>query len=227
MIQYILSIAGAVTQPTQQLDKLRMDSVNAGLDNGPFTLLLDGSVYLPAGLFDHFLNPGGMNPSVGNQPFQGDPGNLSADRVEAGQGDSLGGVVNNQINAGHGLDGPDITALAANDAALHFVVRQGHNRNGGFRHVIGGASLNGQGNDLAGLVVRVILCLLLDFHDFDRFFMNQFVFQFFQQIILGLVNGESGDSFQHFKLAFFDGFRFRESFVDFFGLCVNGLFFCL
>ena len=35
------------------------------------------------------------------------------------------------------------------------------------------------------------------------------------------------DSFQHFKLAFFDGFRFRESFVDFFGLCVNGLFFCL
>ena len=54
-------------------------------------------VHLPLGLLHHFLNAGGVDAPVLNELLQGNPGNFPADRVEAGDGDGLRRVVDNQI----------------------------------------------------------------------------------------------------------------------------------
>ena len=50
-----------------------------------------------------------------------DPGDLAADRVEARQDDGLGRVVDDQVDPGSRLEGADVPALAADDAAFHLV----------------------------------------------------------------------------------------------------------
>ena len=55
------------------------------------------------------------------------------------------------------LQGADIAALAADDAALHLIVGQGHHGHRGLRHMVGGTTLNGQRDDLAGLGVGFVL----------------------------------------------------------------------
>jgi hypothetical protein len=54
------------------------------------------------------------------------PGDLTPDRVEGADDDGLGGVIDDQVNARRLLEGADVAALAADDPALHFVVRQVH-----------------------------------------------------------------------------------------------------
>ena len=101
-----------------------------------------------------------MDAAVLDQLLQRQSGDLPADGVKAGDGDGLGGVVDDQIDAGNRLQGPDVPALAADDAALHLVIGQGHHGNGGLRRVIGSAALNGDGNDLPGLFQCYKGCLL-------------------------------------------------------------------
>ena len=55
---------------------------------------------------------------------EGHPGDLAADRVEAGEDHRLGRVVDDQVDAGRLLEGADVAALAADDPALHLVRRQ-------------------------------------------------------------------------------------------------------
>ena len=81
----------------------------------------------PAALV-HLLDPGRVDPAVGDQLLQGEPGDLAADRVEAAQQHRLGGVVDDQVDAGDLLEGADVAALAADDPALHVVAGQVHHR---------------------------------------------------------------------------------------------------
>ena len=66
MVEYVLAVAGAVTQTPQQLDQFRMNAVDSGLDDGVLALGLDGRVDLAAGLLHHFLDAGGVDAAVGN-----------------------------------------------------------------------------------------------------------------------------------------------------------------
>ena len=70
---------------------------------------------------------GWMRPSS-DQLLQRQPADLAADRVEAGQQHGLGGVVDDQVDAGDRLEGADVAALAADDAALHVVAGQVQHR---------------------------------------------------------------------------------------------------
>src|SRR4029079_2936519 len=67
-----------------------------------------------------------MDPAVLDQHLQGNPADLPADRVEAGQQDSFGGVIDDHVDTCDGLEGPDVAALTADDPALHLVSRQVH-----------------------------------------------------------------------------------------------------
>ena len=126
VVEHVLAVAGAVVLAAQQLDQLRVQAVDVGLKHGALALGLDGGVHLPLGLFHHLLDAGGVDAAVLDELFQGQPGDLPAHRVKAGDGDGLRGVVDDQIHAGHGLQGADVAALPADDAALHLVVGQGH-----------------------------------------------------------------------------------------------------
>lgn len=54
---------------------------------------------------------------------------------------------------------------------------------------------------------------LFKLHEFDRLLVRQLVFQVLHQIILGLLNGETGNTFQHFKLALLYRFRLGQPLV--------------
>ena len=216
VVQHILAIAGAVTQAPQQLDQLRMDAVDAGFNDGALAFLLNGLLHFPAGLFHHFLNAGGVDAAVGNQAFQGNPGNLTAHRLKAGQGNGFRRVVDNQINAGESFNGANIPAFPANNPALHFIVGQRHHGDCRFRHMVGSAALDGQGDDFPGGLVGFFPGLLLHFHDLHGLFVDQLVFQVFQQVFLGLFHGEAGNPFQHLKLALLYFFSFLQAFFRLF-----------
>ena len=66
---------------------------------------------------------GWMRPSS-DELLEGEPADLAPDRVEAGQQHRLGGVVDDHVDAGDGLEGADVAAFAADDAALHLVAGQ-------------------------------------------------------------------------------------------------------
>ncbi len=103
-----------------------------------------------------------MDPAVGDELGEGQPGHLAADRVEGRQQHALGGVVDHHVDAGGLLEGADVAALTADDPALHLVARQRHRGDHRFGGLIGGQSLNGADDDLPGLLVAVAARLGLD-----------------------------------------------------------------
>ena len=93
-----------------------------------------------------------MDAAVHDQALHGDAGDLAPHRVKRADDDRLGGVVDDEVDAGSRLKGADVPALAADDAALHVVVGQVDDADGAFRHVVGGALLNGQRDNVPRLL---------------------------------------------------------------------------
>src|SRR5205814_112041 len=83
-------------------------------------------------------------------------------RVEAGEQHGFGGVVDDQVDAGRGLERADVAALTADDPALHVVagqVKHGHDRLG---RLLARHPLDGHRHDLAGPGLALLLRLVLD-----------------------------------------------------------------
>ena len=227
VVQHVLAVAGAVAQPAQQLHQLVVDAVDAHLQHGALALLLDGGLHLPAGLLHGLLDAGGVDAPVGDKLLQCDAGHLPAYRLKAGQCDGLGGVVDDQVHPGQSLNGPDVPALTADDPALHLIVGQGHHADGRLAHMVRGAPLDGQGDDLPGGLVRLLLGLLLELPDLHGLFVDQLALQVVQQVLLGLLHREGGDLLQHLKLAFFHLLGFPQALLRLFVLLLDLLFLAL
>ena len=60
-----------------------------------------------------------MDAAVLHQALEGDAGDLAADGIESREDDGLGGVVDDEVDAGRELEGADIAPFAADDAPLH------------------------------------------------------------------------------------------------------------
>ena len=202
VIEHVLSVAGTVFLPAQQLDDFRMESMHSCFKGCPFALLLDGLLHLPAGLVHHIVDMGGLNPSVRDELFQRNSGDFPADRIKAGEGNGLRSIVDDQVHAGLGLQRPDIPAFPADDPSFHLIVGQRHHGNGGFGRVIRGAALNGGYDDLFRPLVGLFLQLVLDLLDFHGGLVPDLGFHVPQQVFLGLFRGHAGDFLQHFKLSF-------------------------
>ena len=129
---------------------------HAGLVGGLLAGLAHDRVDLGARLGDDLLDPARVDPAVGDQLGDREPGDLAADRVEARQDDRLGRVVDDQVDAGGLLERPDVAALAADDPALHLVRRQVDDRDGVLGRVVRGDPLDGGHDDVARLVLGVL-----------------------------------------------------------------------
>ena len=103
-------------------------------------------------------------------------------------------------SAGDGLQSPDVPALPADYPALHFIVGQGHHGNGGLRGVIGGAPLDGGGDDLPGGFLCLILQLSLDLLDLHGGIVADALLHGIQQVFLRLLLSQTGDLLQPRKL---------------------------
>ena len=104
---------------------------------------------LLAGLGDHLFDARGMNAAIENQLGERHARDLAAHRIESRQDDGLWRIVDDEVDAGGALECADVAALAPDDAALHLVIGQRHNGDGDIGDLIGGAALNGEGDDLA------------------------------------------------------------------------------
>ena len=202
--QHVLSIAGAVMEPSQHFYKLRMEIPDAAFKHHALTLCLDGRFHLPAGLFHHLFDVGGMNPAVGNQLFQRQPGNLPPYRFKAADGDRLRRVVNNQIHARQRFNGADIAALAADDSSLHLVIGQGNHTDGHFSHGISGAPLDGLGHHFPGAGLALLLHPGLHLFDLEGSLVSHLRLHLINQILFRFLSGKAGDSLQHLRLAALD-----------------------
>ena len=125
VLQDVLTITGAVAQAAENLDQLRMNAVDAGLEGSTLAFALDDLLNLTASLVNHFLNASRMNTTVNDQLFEGQTCDLTANRIERGQGDSFGRIVDDEVDACDGLQRTDIAPLSTDDAPLHFVVGRG------------------------------------------------------------------------------------------------------
>ena len=136
--------------------------MDVGVEHGLLAGVLDLLLDLFPGLGVHLLDLGRVDATVGHQLGQRQAGDLAAHRVEAGEHHGLGRVVDDEVDAGEVLQGADVAALAADDAALHVVGRQRHHRHGGVGHVAGGRALDADGEDVLGPPVALVPGLFLD-----------------------------------------------------------------
>ena len=148
MVEHVLTVACTVLELAEEFHKLRMHAVDAGIYYGALARLFDSSLYLTARFVNGFLNAGRMDAPVCNKLFQRYARNFTAYRIKAGKCDGFGRVVNDEVNARDCFKRTDITALAADNAAFHLIVRQRNNGNSRFRRMVGCTALNGSGNNL-------------------------------------------------------------------------------
>ena len=83
MVKYILPVACAVFQLTEQPYKFGVQVMDARVYHGALALLLYGRLNLGGRLGYGVLNSAGMNTSVKNQLFKGHTRYFAANRVKA------------------------------------------------------------------------------------------------------------------------------------------------
>ena len=115
-------------------------------------------------MLDHLLDARRVDAAVGDEALEGEAGDLAAVGVVGGDEHGLGRIVDDEVHAGVQLQRPDVAALAPDDAALHVVGRQVHDRDRGLHGVVGGQALDGGGEHLLGLGVGGLARLLLEPH---------------------------------------------------------------
>src|SRR5882724_5936555 len=103
-----------------------------------------------------------MDAPVGNEGLQRAPGNLAADRIEAGDDDRVRRVIDDHVDASRSLERPDVPPLAADDPALHLVAGERDRRHCGLGGVFRGEPLGRHRDDPLGVALRPAAGLLLD-----------------------------------------------------------------
>ena len=225
VVEHVLAVARAVALAAEELDEIGVQAVDIRLKYGALALFLDGLVDLALRLGDHFLDAGGVDAAVLNELFERETRNLTADGVKARDRDGLRRIVDDEIAAGERFDGTDVASLAADDAALHFVVGERNDGNGDLARVVGGAALDGCGDKLAGLLLGFVLELRFHFLDLGGHFVRAVSLDALDEVLLGFLHGVAGDLFQHIELALLDepdllllGIGFLELAVEDIGL---------
>ena len=173
-----------------------MQTMNTKVDGCALTSLHNLIVELFLNLGNHLFNTSRMNASVGNQLMQGQAANLSADRIESRDYDSLGSVVNYDFNTTGSFQGTDVTAFTSDDTAFHLVII---NMENAYRILNGGFSsnaLNRLDNYLLGLLVGIKFGLVHNFIHIAGSIGTGFVLKAFHQAVLCLLCTQSRQLFQ-------------------------------
>jgi hypothetical protein len=194
--QHVLAVGGAVLEPAEHAHQLGVEVGDADLQAGVLAGAADLALHLLPGAVVGLLDAGGVDAAVGDQLLQGEAADLAPHRVEAGQQHRLGGVVDDQVDPGDGLEGADVAALAADDPALHVVGGQRQHRHGRLRGLLGGDPLDGEGDDLAGAAVGLLPRLLLEVPDQTHGVALGVLLDLLDQDRLGLAGGHGRDLLQ-------------------------------
>ena len=106
------------------------------------------------------------------------------------QGDCIGSVIDDDIDAGDLLKGADIAPFTADDAPFDFFGRQRHGRDGDFGHIIRSTALDGHADDFTSGFVGFVVGDAFDFTDAPGRFITGFGFDLLQDDFAGLQLGQ-------------------------------------
>ena len=137
-----------------------------------------------------------MDPSIHDELVECDPCHLAADRVEPADDYRFGGIVHDEVDPRGLLEGTDVAALLADDAALQLVGRERKHRNGNFRGLVGGDALDRLGHDLPSAALAFIAGRQLGFADLARDFVAQVLLHLGHQDSLGFLPRHVGDALE-------------------------------
>ena len=222
--QGVLAKTGAVLQAADQLDQVGVQAMDAQLHDSPLALFLHLYFQLAAALLHRLLDAGGMDTAVAHQALQGHAGHFAPGLIKGGQGDGLGGIVDDQVHAGGRLQGADIAALAANDPAFHLVAGQGHHRDGGLAGMVGGAAADGLGDHVPGDVLTLVLQVGLIGSHPQSLFVHQLLVHLVQQHFPGVGLAQAGQGLQPLHLFGAQSVGLGQMFLGFGHLLFDVLF---
>jgi hypothetical protein len=134
-----------------------------------------------------------VDAAVGDQLADGQSADLAPDRVEAGDGDRLRGVVDDEVDPGGRLEGADVAALASDEPPLHVVGGEGDDGDRPLSDELAGVALQRGRDDLLRLGGRLLLGRLLDLADLGGDLGARVGQHLVGEALAGLVGGEAGD----------------------------------
>ena len=147
--QHVLTVRGAVFEPADQIDQLGVEVGDPDVEHGVLGRAPTQCRHLFAGPLERLLDPMRVDAPVIDQRLQGDPADLATNRIEAREQDCLRSVVDDDVDSGDRLEGPDVPALPADDPALDLVGRQVNDRYHALGRLVGRHPLDGLGHDLS------------------------------------------------------------------------------
>ena len=194
VLQLVLAVRRAELEPTDDLDDLGVQAGHAGLVGRRLAFLLDLLLDLLLGLGDDLLDARRMDAPVLDELGQRQARDLAAHRIEARQGHRVGRVVDDQVDTGCRFERADVAALAADDAALHLLVGDGHDGGRDLADGVARVALNGHRQDLARLRLRRLTRLHLDQTRASAGFGAHLLVDALQQQRARLVARQRGDA---------------------------------
>ena len=201
--EHVLAVARPELQPAEDADRLGVEATDVGIEAGLLPRLHQVALELGLGLVVGLLDPGRVDAPVLQELLERHAGDLAPDAVEAGQDDRVGGVVDDEVDAGEVLEGADVAALTADDAALHVVGGQLDDGDRRLGRVARRHALHHDAQDVADAAIGVALGLLLDLAHLAGALVADLVFQLAQQDLLRLRGAQAGDALElaHVALA--------------------------
>ncbi len=121
---------------------------------------------------------------------------MRAERIERGEDDRARRVVDDQLDAGGLFERADVAPLAADDAPLHVVAREIDDRHGRLDRGVGGAALDGVGDDVLRAGGGGFAGFRLETLDEVGGVAPRVRFDLFQEQLARLVGGEARDALQ-------------------------------
>src|SRR5215471_8553649 len=196
VLEDVLAVRGAVLEPPEKLDELRVEVRDRELQRRRLAFLADLFPQLGADLLYDLFDAGRMDAAVRDQLLQRHPGDLAAKRLEGRDDDRLRGVVDDQVHACRRLERANVAPLAADDAAFQVVRRQLDDRYGRLDDRVRGQALDRHPDQAPGLLGGLLHRLFLDPADQAGGLDPGLVLDGLDQVPLGIHGREAGDLLQ-------------------------------
>src|SRR5436305_2845022 len=191
--EHVLAIARPVVQPAEQLRELRVDRPDVRLEHRLLTDLSDPVLDLRPRLVVGLLDARRMDPAVLQERLERQPSDLATDAVESGQNHRTRRVVDDEVDAGEGLERADVASLAADDPALQVVRVERHRGHGRLGGMAAGDTLLLRRQDAARLPVGVTAGRLVDLADERRAVVAKLLLELAQEDLTSLNRAQAGD----------------------------------
>src|SRR5438067_5248648 len=98
MDEDVLAVRRAVAEPAEEFENLGVDIGDAEGESGGFAFLEELLIELLTHLLDELLDAGRMDAAVLHEALERDARDLAADRIESGEDDRFGRVVDDQVD---------------------------------------------------------------------------------------------------------------------------------